>query len=247
MGRVLVEVCCASVEDVLEAEKGGADRVELNSDLFHGGLTPSIGEVIVAKEMSCIPVMAMVRPRPGGFCYTDTEFKTAMADCKSLLCHGADGIVFGFLHSDGTLDFDRCKAILDIIGEKESVFHRAIDVVSDWRKTLDDLVSIGVRRVLTSGQEPDVFWGADTIREMIRHAAGRIEILPGAGVTIKNAAALVEKTGCTQIHIAKSIVYKDSSTKNNRSIFYGGMLYPPEDEYTVIDSSFVTEVKGIVS
>ncbi|MDR1507485.1 MAG: copper homeostasis protein CutC [Treponema sp.] len=247
MGKILVEVCCGSVEDVLQAESGGADRVELNSDLFHGGLTPSIGELVTAKEMSRLPVIAMVRPRAGGFCYTDIEFKTALADCKLLLDHGADGIVFGFLHADGTLDIDRCKAIVELIGEKQRVFHRAIDVVPDWKKTLDDLAALGIARVLTSGQEPDVFWGADTVREMIHYAAGRIEILPGAGVTVKNAAALVEKTGCTQIHISKSNVYKDSSTKNNKSIFYGGMLYPPEDEYSIVDRSFVTDIKGIVS
>ena len=104
MKNCLLEVCCGSVEDVLQAEKGGADRVELNSCLFHGGLTPSIGELRMAKRISSLPVMAMVRPRQGGFCYTDVEYKTALADAEALLENGADGLVFGLLKPDGTLD-----------------------------------------------------------------------------------------------------------------------------------------------
>jgi copper homeostasis protein len=242
---MIIEVCCGSAEDVLAAERGGADRVELNSDLFHGGLTPSMGELIVSRELSRLPIMAMVRPRPGGFCYTEVEYKTILADCTSLLQAGADGIVFGFLHEDGTVDVPRCKELAALAGEKETVFHRAIDVVPDWRAALDILMDIGIRRVLTSGQEPDVFFGADTVREMIVHAAGRIEILPGAGITLKNAAALAEKTGCTQVHIAKSILYRDTSTLNNRNIYYGGALYPPEDQYTIVDPDFVREVRGV--
>jgi copper homeostasis protein len=242
---MIIEVCCGSVDDVLAAERGGADRVELNSDLFHGGLTPSIGELILSKELSRLPVIAMVRPRPGGFCYTDIEYRTVLADCGSLVRAGADGIVFGFLRQDGTIDVPRCKELIALAGGKETVFHRAIDVVPDWRTALDTLADIGVRRVLTSGQEPDVFSGADTVREMIAYAAGRIEILPGAGVTVKNAAALAKITGCTQVHIAKSTIYRDTSTLNNRNIYYGGALYPPEDQYSIVDSGFVREVRDL--
>jgi copper homeostasis protein len=90
MNSYLLEVCCGSVEDVLQAERGGADRVELNSSLFHGGLTPSIGELITAKRLSSLPVMTMVRPRQAGFCYTDAEYQTALADAEKLLEYGSD-------------------------------------------------------------------------------------------------------------------------------------------------------------
>ena len=95
---LLFEVCCGSAEDAIEAAKGGAQRVELNSDLFHGGLTPTVGALQVAKRHIDIPVMCMVRPREGGFCYTDVEFEVMLADARALLDAGADGIVFGFLH-----------------------------------------------------------------------------------------------------------------------------------------------------
>ena len=243
MNKYLLEVCCGSVEDVLQAEKGGADRVELNSCLFHGGLTPSVGELIVAKRLSKLPVMTMIRPRQGGFCYTDAEYSTALADAEALLENGADGLVFGFLNADGTLDVDRTRELVRMAGDKTKVFHRAIDVAEDWRKMLGQLIELGVDRVLTSGLAPDVYYGVDVIREMVDFAQGAIQILPGAGVNLKNVDAIIERTGCDQIHVAKFRQYTDPSTGNNRDIFYGGALYPPEDRYDVIDGDYISEIR----
>ena len=186
-------------------------------------------------------IMTMVRPREGGFCYTDAEFATALEDAKLLLSHGADGLVFGFLHQDGTLDEARTRILteLALAAGKEAVFHRAIDVVPDWRRTLDALISMGVTRVLTSGQEPDVSLGTATVREMIEYAAGRIQILPGAGITARNMNRIIAETGCTQIHLAAHKSLTDASVSNNRSIYYGGCLYPPEDRFQMIDSSYI--------
>lgn len=244
MKKFLLEVCCGSVEDVLQAVQGGADRVELNSCLFHGGLTPSVGELIVAKQMADIPVMTMVRPRQGGFCYTDAEFRTAMADAEQLLVHGSDGLVFGFLNPDGTLDAEKCREIIALAGDKQKVFHRAIDVAADWKKMLGQLIELGVDRVLTSGLAPDVFYGIDVIREMIEFAEGRIQILPGAGVNLKNIDKIIEYTGCNQIHVARFMQRTDPSTANNRDIFYGGALYPPENRYDVIDGGYIAQIRA---
>lgn len=243
MKRYLLEVCCGSVEDVLQAEKGGADRVELNSCLFHGGLTPSVGQLIVAKRLSKLPVMAMVRPRQGGFCYTDAEFSTALADAEALLASGADGLVFGFLNANGTLDVARTRRLVQMAGDRTKVFHRAIDVAEDWRAMLGQLIELGVDRVLTSGQAPDVYYGIDVIREMMDFAQGAIQILPGAGVNLKNVDKILEATGCDQIHVARFRQYTDPSTHNNRDIFYGGALYPPEDRYDVIDGEYVARMR----
>ena len=114
MKKLLVEVCCGSADDVIEAWRAGADRVELNSDLFHGGLTPTVGSLRVAKRETGLPVMAMVRPREGGFCYTEAEFAVCLEDARVLLENGADGLVFGFLHPDGTVDRERTKALTDL-------------------------------------------------------------------------------------------------------------------------------------
>lgn len=241
MKRVLLEVCCGSADDVIEAHRAGAGRVELNSDLFHGGLTPTLGSLLVAKRETGMKIMTMVRPREGGFCYTEGEFAVAVEDAKLLLSHGADGLVFGFLHPDGTLDAERTKVLTDLAlaAGKEAVFHRAIDVTADWRGTLDALIGLGVTRVLTSGQAPDVSQATDTVREMIEYAAGRIEILPGAGITRRNMERVIRESGCNQIHLAAHKARIDPSVNNNREIYYGGCLYPPEDRFQLIDRDYI--------
>lgn len=241
MGKILLEACCGSADDVIQAYRAGADRVELNSNLFHGGLTPSVGSLAVAKRETGMRIMTMVRPREGGFCYTPAEFDVAVEDAKALLAAGSDGLVFGFLHGDGTLDVERTRILARIAQDagKETVFHRAIDVTPDWRKVLDVLMDIGITRVLTSGQEPDVSYGTQTVREMIDYAAGRIQILPGAGITARNMDRIIAETGCTQIHLAAHKPQYDTSVNNNRSIYYGGCLYPPEDRFNVIDREYI--------
>ena len=246
MNRTLLEICCGSADDVIEAARGGADRVELNSNLFQGGLTPSIGTLEVVKRHVKIPVMTMVRPRAGGFCYTDIEYETAKADAKALLSHGADGLVFGFLLPDGTIDEKRTKEMVEIASGAPCVFHRAIDVVPDWKHALETLIRLGITRVLTSGQESDVFFALDTIAEMIRFAGNAIEILPGAGITLKNAKRVVEATGCKQIHLARHRTLPDTSVQNNRSIYYGGALYPPEDRFDITDMEYVAAVRSAI-
>ena len=237
MSRVLVEVCCGSAEDVIESFRAGADRVELCSDLFHGGLTPSLGSLRVAKRETDLPIMAMVRPREGGFCYTEAEFEVAKEDAKVLLENGADGLVFGFLKPDGHLDEERTALVADIARSagKQAVFHRAFDVVPDWRETMDRLVTLGITRILTSGQESDVSLGTDTVRDMIDYAGNRVEIMPGAGITARNLERIVRETGCCQVHVAAYRPLYDHSTENNRAIFYGGCLYPPEDRFSLVD------------
>jgi copper homeostasis protein len=242
--NILLEVCCGSADDVIQAYQGGANRVELNSCLFHGGLTPSVGELIVAKRHVPIPVMTMIRPRQGGFCYTAAEFETALADAEALLSYGSDGLVFGFLNEDGTLDEDRCKQLVALAGGKETVFHRAIDVVPDWRRTLERLIHLGVTRVLTSGQASDVFYGTDVVREMVEFSQGAIQILPGAGVNVKNIDRIIAETGCNQIHVARFARRMDPSTQNNREIFFGGALYPPEDSYDVTDRDYIAQLRS---
>ena len=243
---ILLEICCGSAEDAIEAARGGADRVELNNNLFQGGLTPSLGTLEVTKDRIGIPVMTMVRPRAGGFCYTETEMEVAREDARALLQHGADGLVFGFLNSDGTVNADRTKEFVELAGGKPCAFHRALDVVPDWKRALEQLIRAGVTRVLTSGQQSNVFFALETIREMIRFAGDAIEILPGAGITLENVERVVAETGCTQVHLARHRTLTDTSVANNREIYYGGCLYPPEDRIEITDREYVAAVKNKV-
>jgi copper homeostasis protein len=126
--------------------------------------------------------------------------------------------------------------MLEVIGDRESVFHRAIDVVPDLMGTMESLISLGVTRILTSGQKPTVPEGAQTIREMIRIANGRIQVQPGGGITPENAAWCRETIGMQMMHAALHRVRYDRSTLANPSIYFGGAVYPPEDRYAESDA-----------
>ena len=246
MSDVILEICCGSSDDVIQAWKAGANRIELNASLFHGGLTPSLGSLIVAKELAPIPMMTMIRPRAGGFCYTPVEYRTALADAEKLLQYGADGLVFGFLQADGTVDVERTRTLVSLAGDRPTVFHRALDVTPDWKQALDTLIHLGVTRVLTSGQAPSVIYGLDTIAAMIRFAEGAIEILPGGGISLRNAEQIIHTTGCTQVHLARHRKLIDPSTANNREIFFGGALYPPEDTFDQIDGDYIASLRTLL-
>ena len=239
-----LEICCGSLDDVINAKAGGADRVELNSALFLGGLTPSMGLVREAIKIG-IPIIAMVRPREGGFCYTDAEFKCMLSDMASFVDLGVDGLVFGVLNSDGTVDYDRCAQLIKAAGDKVKVFHRAFDVVPDWKKAMEELIALGFNRILTSGQASNSIDGSETLKEMITYADGRIEILPGGGIRPHNVRKLIEISGCTQIHASASGKHKDTSCLANPNVYFGaeGM---PEDEFSVTDIEKVKALKEAI-
>ncbi len=234
--KYLVEVCCGSAEDAIQAAIGGADRVELCSNLFQGGLTPTLGMVKAVRENSDVTLNAMIRPREGGFCYTKTEILTARRDMEAFLEFGVDGLVCGFLNEDGTVDVELTQKFVRLAGDIPVTFHRAIDVVPNWKKAIDQLVDIGVKRVLTSGLAPNVLLGLDTVKEMVEYAGERIVIMPGAGITPATADKVAQYTGCKEMHVYFTKIQSDKSTLNNRAIFYGSALYPSETDYPVIDS-----------
>lgn len=245
--EILIEVCCGSTDDAVEAQKGGAGRVELNSSLFFGGLTPSLGSVIEAKERLDIPVIVMIRPRGGGFCYTQVEMAVMLHDAKLAIEHGADGLAFGILAEDGSLDRDRCRQIVELIGGKDAVFHRAFDVTPEPRETIDQLVELGFKRILTSGQAPTVPQGAILLKELIGYASDRIEILPGGGIRQHNIRAIVEQTGANQVHLSAFEQRSDPSVHNRPHITFGGALRPPEDRYDIVDRNAIRSITELMS
>ncbi len=153
------------------------------------------GSLIEAKQRVKIPVMAMDRPRPAGFCYSPVEFAVMERDADLLLQHGADGIVFGVLNADGTVDTRRSSMIRSRIGSRQAVFHRAFDVAPDPFRALEELIDLGITRVLTSGRRTGAPEGSALIRQLIERAAGRIEVLPGAGIGLDNVRDLIAATG----------------------------------------------------
>jgi copper homeostasis protein len=204
--RVLLEVCVETLADAEAAAAGGADRLELNSALALDGLTPSLG--LLAEVRRAVgrpfPLVAMARPRAGGFCYDDADFRVLLRDVDLLLQHGADGIAFGILNPDGGVDVKRCRQVVRRIESASRsqgvVFHRAFDVVRNPKKAISELMDMGVRRVMTSGGQATALRGASRVAELNRHAGGRIEFLPAGGVRPTNAARILSLTGCDQLH-----------------------------------------------
>jgi copper homeostasis protein len=201
MGNITVEVCCGTVAEAYCARDAGADRVEFNSALSLGGISPSIGAVRLVKKAG-IRSMVMIRPRDGDFCYSEAEFETMKADALALRETGVAGAVFGILTPDRTVDRERCRELMEILGGMETVFHRAFDETADWRDALDNLIDLGITRVLTGGTELRAADGVSVIREMISRAAGRIEILCGGGVRRDNVRRIIEATGGNQVHFS---------------------------------------------
>jgi len=242
MAKILLEICCGSIDDALHAQAGGADRIELCSALFLGGLTPSLGTLKYAREQLTIPIMVMVRPRGGGFCYTDAEFATMERDADMAIDQGADGIVFGILTPQGSIDFKRTQRLCDIAGNKQTVFHRAFDVTPDPFAALDRLVDLGITRILTSGQQDTVPEGADLIRRLIDYSGERIEILPGGGIKPYILADVIAKTDCKQIHLTAFKTASDPSTHQRPHVTFGGALFPSEDTFLMTDAELVLKL-----
>lgn len=247
MRRVLLEICCGSLDDALEAAEGGADRVELCSALFLGGLTPSMGALIEAKRRLAIPVMFMVRPRAAGFCYTASEFAAMERDAELAIANGADGLVFGALTSGGLIDRRRVTRLRALAGGRDAVFHRAFDVTPDPFRALDELADLGITRVLTSGQAPTVGEGLELIARLVAHAKGRMQVMPGGGIRPHEFAHVVRTTRCSQIHVAAWTGRRDRSTRHRPAVTFGGALSPAEGLYDVTDRRAVATLAAHAS
>jgi copper homeostasis protein len=244
--RVLLEVPVASVEDALAAYEGGAARLELNAALSLGGLTPSLGTLIEVKAAVALPVFVMIRPRPGGFAYSDAELRVMQRDVDLALAHGADGIVFGILTADGRVDWERCRRLLRQVGDRAAVFHRAFDVTPDPVEALERLIDLGFRRVMTSGQEETAYNGAPLIAELIRRSTGKIEVLPAGGINRFTVLDVVARTGCDQVHASLRTIREDRSVAARPQVTFCGAVKVPEDRTSVTSAQAVAEVRALL-
>jgi copper homeostasis protein len=195
-----LEVIGFTIESCLIAQAAGAHRIELCDNPSEGGTTPSYGFIKTARENLSIELYPIIRPRGGDFLYSEIEFEVMKADiqiCKNL---GCDGVVIGMLNSDGTVDKQRCKQLVDIAQPMGVSFHRAFDRTKDPFKALEDIISIGCERILTSGQKSVATDGVALLNELVKQANGRIIIMPGSGVRSDNIENLVKKTNATEFH-----------------------------------------------
>jgi len=245
---ILLVVGVESVDVALAAQRGGADRLELCAALDLGGLTPSPATVAQVTRQADIPVMVMIRPRCGGFAYSDAELSVMEEDIERAVQAGARGLVFGVLRSDSALDIPRMRRLLDRCGGVPAVCHRAFDFVPDPFRALEGLIDLGVTRVLSAGQQSEVTSPAamEMILRLQERAAGRIEILPGGGVRAHNVAELIRFTGCSQVHGTFRARRHDSSTQHRRGVRLGKRSAEDEGEYGVTDEAAVAAVRKII-
>ncbi len=229
MSKIIFEVCAGSYEDCLAAQAGGADRIELNSALYLGGLTPSMATVKMVKQDVKLPIAAMVRPRAGGFYYTQEEYEVMKEDAKLLLGEGIEAIVFGFLNEDFTFDASRTKEFTDLIHAYggEAVVHRAFDVVLDMDEAMKCLIACGVNRVLTSGQAINAVEGASQLAYLQQTYGKQIEILGGVGLRETNVAAFIQESQLTQVHSSCKAWKIDPTAKRNQVTY----AYDPQHEF----------------
>ncbi len=240
--RKIIEICLESAQSVIAAEKGGADRVELCSDLFEGGLSPSIGTVRTAKRYTSIPINAMVRPRGGDFCYSDIEFEVMKEEVRAFKEEGVNAIVFGILRPDGTVDMERSSEIIELSRPLPVTFHRAFDMTRDLSASLEDLIALGVDRVLTSGGEATAIEGADTLMALIEMAGDRIVVMPGSGIKERNIRKLDSIVNAREYHMSLSSSRESLMEYHPGHIYMGGMLRQSEFLIPMTDSSRVRAV-----
>jgi copper homeostasis protein len=198
---MILEACVNSAISAMEAQAGSADRVELCGNMLEGGCTPSTGEIIFARQNLHIKLFVMIRPRGGDFCYTDAEFEIMKSDVLATKELGADGVVFGILQPDGSIDTERMKQLAGLARPMGITCHRAFDMTSDPVKAIEDLVTIGIDRVLTSGQNDSALDGAPLIKKLIGMAGNRIIIMPGHGIKEHNFREVIKETGAKEYHL----------------------------------------------
>lgn len=195
-----LEVAANSVASAIAAQQGGAARVELCSALELGGITPSVAQIAMAREHLHIPLYVLIRPRAGDFLYTDLECEQMQRDIETCEALGCDGVVIGVLDAEGRVDVARCKGLMNAVGRMGVTFHRAFDLTCDLERALEDLITLGVERVLTSGGQASAVEGAATLRRLVTQGIGCISVMPGAGVTLENIAGLAAATGAREFH-----------------------------------------------
>lgn len=243
----LLEICCADTDSVRAAVAGEADRIELCSALSDGGITPSEGLISFAIRVSTIPINILIRPRGGDFVYSPDEVDVMLTDINTAARLGVSGVVIGALTPSGDIDVNTSRSLIDSAHSHNLsvTFHRAFDLCKDPIKALDEIISLGADRLLTSGQASSAPNGKELLKVLIDRAADRIIIMPGAGVNPTNVADLLLETGANEVHASASMITHSRMTFRNESVNMGAS---DVDEYSrkTTSKQIVKELANIV-
>ncbi len=217
-----LEICANSVESCIEAQKGGAYRVELCAGIPEGGTTPSYGDIVLARKLLEIKLNVIIRPRGGDFLYSDLEHMIMLKDIETAGKLGIDGVVIGCLTPDGKVDVKRNSELMEAAKGMSVTFHRAFDMCKDPFESLERIIDLGCDRILTSGQQPKAEQGVKLIKELIDKANDRIIIMPGSGINEDNIAMIVKNTGATEMHLSAREAMESGMTYRNPNLKMGG-------------------------
>ena len=231
--RYLLEIASNSVASALAAQEGGADRIELFDNLAQGGTTPSRGSVAVARDQLRIPLFVLIRPRPGDFHYDAQETEIMLRDIESCRQLGCDGVVIGALTADGEVDRAICRELVAAAGPLGITFHRAFDAARDLPAALEQVVALGCQRILSSGGAASALAGSDMLRQLGQQAAGRIQLMAGAGLDADTIAAVASGSGCRELHASAKATCLSAMRHQNPALI--GL----ENDWTQSDAGLV--------
>ena len=227
------EICANSVASCIAAQEGGADRVELCAGIPEGGTTPSYGMIKSARECISIGLNVIIRPRGGDFLYSKEELKEMIYDIHVAKELGADGLVFGCLTPDGNVDMEAMRPLMEAASGTPVTFHRAFDHSSDPLQALEDIISLGCARILTSGCSPTALEGADLLAELVEKAGDRIIIMPGCGVKESNIAEIAKLSGAREFHFSAREPIESGMIFRNSDIAMGS----EDDPYGTVQTT----------
>lgn len=240
----LVEVCANGAESCIAAQEGGADRVELCAGIPEGGTTPSYGEIKVCRRvLTTTRLHVIIRPRGGDFLYSGLEIERMMHDiavCRDL---GVDGVVFGCLNADGTIDKDANSRLIEQARGMSVTCHRAFDRAADPERALETLIGLGFDRILTSGQQPRAEQGVDLLARLNRQAAGRIILMAGSGVTEQNIRTIRDTTGLNEFHFSARESFASQMQYVNPDLYMG----KPGANEAALDYTTARRVKDTIA
>lgn len=236
MDKFRIENCANSVESAVMAERGGAYRVELCAGIPEGGTTPSYGDIKMARNLlKSTKLNIIIRPRGGDFLYSKMEEEIMIEDIRIAKELGADGVVLGCLTAQGDVDMDMMKRLMAETGDMSVTFHRAFDMCRDPYKALEDIISLKIDRILTSGQQITAEKGIPLLKELVNLSAGRIIIMPGCGVNAGNIAKIEKETGAKEFHFSGRSSVSSGMEYRNPIVSMGGTVKIEEYSRDVTD------------
>lgn len=238
---VTVEICVDSIASAMAAEQGGAQRIELCSNLGEGGTTPSVGLIECVREKTGTSLYVLIRPRAGDFCYSDDEFAIMKRDVALAKRVGADGVAIGILKEDGRVDVQRTRCLVELARPLGTTFHRAFDMSADLNVALEDVVGAGVERVLTSGGEQRAEDSIATIAKLVAAAGDRIKIMVGGGIRPANVRRVLAETRAREIHANLGSAVASPMLHRNERISMGA-IKGREYERIVVSAERVREL-----